>query len=99
MQLQQGDVTLTKIPDWVTGGVTHDRTLVVGEATGHHHTLEDTPGLEVRAVKGVLYARIVEPTQLVHQEHRALTVPPGIWKVGRVREYDHFAEDARPVVD
>jgi hypothetical protein len=36
---------------------------------------------------------------LTHEEHKPLTVPTGVYKVGRVREYDYFAEMERRVVD
>ena len=37
--------------------------------------------------------------QVVHEEHGTIDLPIGAWEVGRVREYDHFAEDARVVRD
>jgi hypothetical protein len=38
-------------------------------------------------------------TEVVHEEHRAFSVPPGTYRIGAVREYDHFAEEARSVLD
>lgn len=36
---------------------------------------------------------------LRHEEHNAQTIPPGEYVVRGVREYDHFAEEARRVID
>lgn len=36
---------------------------------------------------------------LRHEEHNAHTIPPGDYVVRGVREYDHFAEEARRVID
>ena len=55
--------------------------------------------------------RMLEPTSYkiiaeCRQRHGAgnlpaygLEVPPGDYVVGTVREYDHFVEEAKPVVD
>lgn len=37
--------------------------------------------------------------QLRHEEHGVITLPPGEYLVRGVREYDHFAEEARRVID
>lgn len=36
---------------------------------------------------------------LRHEEHRAHILPPGEYIVRGVREYDHFSEEARRVID
>lgn len=96
---QQGDVLLiaTAIP---AAGKPAGRILAHGEVTGHCHQLtEASDGLLVE-VDGVLYLRVgAGGAEIVHEEHRPITVPPGEYRVGRVQEYDHFAEEARRVVD
>lgn len=103
-QQQQGDVTVEYIRLMPIGGrvvTPRERGFVIaeGEATGHAHVLAVTEGLELRDVDGVIYARILEPTALVHEEHRTQVLAPGIVRFGRVSEYDHFAEEARQVED
>lgn len=103
-QRQQGDVTFVKVDRMPSGGRTVQpgpRGYVVaeGEATGHAHVLATEAVLEMREVNGVLYARISDPTALVHDEHHANPSEPGVYAFGRVREYDHFTEEARQVVD
>jgi hypothetical protein len=48
---------------------------------------------------GALYMRAPTGTTVVHEEHRVLEIPPGDYLIGIVREYDHFAEEARHVID
>jgi hypothetical protein len=103
--MQQGDVLIEYVARMPAGGRVVPATargyvVAEGEAKGHAHVLAATADeLEVREVNGVLYARIRRPVVLAHEEHRAMTLPPGVVWFWRVREYDHFAEEARQVVD
>ena len=99
---QQGDVllfTTNKIPLGVTGR--SDGILAHGELTGHAHRLANaSDGLLYEAEDGTLYLRVgAGGASITHEEHAPLTLPPGTYKIGRVREYDHFAEEARRVRD
>ena len=100
-QFQQGDVLLlsASIPPEVTPKP--DGILARGEVTGHAHRLaEATDGLLYEAEDGTLYLRVgAKGATITHEEHRPITVPPGDYRVGRVQEYDHFAEEARRVRD
>jgi hypothetical protein len=40
-----------------------------------------------------------KPFTIVHEEHKPVTIPAGKYKVKRVQEYDHFAEEAKNVAD
>lgn len=77
--------------------------LALGEVTGHKHEVigED---LEVYEAKdGTLYTVAPHGGTVQHEEHHPQTLeptPPGHgWKSWITREYDHFAEEARPVAD
>lgn len=104
-QIQQGDVLLQQVKQIPTGTKartpgTRGHVLAEGEATGHAHVIDATEGLELReAPDGTLYARITSAVELRHEEHQTVTVPPGVYKVGKVQEFDHFAEEARDVLD
>jgi hypothetical protein len=50
-------------------------------------------------VTGTRYLKVGEPTEIVHEEHKTVTLPPGEYRIGIVQEYDHFKEEARRVVD
>lgn len=94
---QQGDVILVKGD--IKGKRLNHLTLAFGEHTGHHHTI--TKGdAELYEDNGTLYLRVLsDKASLTHQEHQTLTIPKGDFIVKRVREYDHFAEEARRVQD
>jgi len=72
--------------------------LAYGEATGHCHEVSGDATLYADA-KGDLYLRANAPVEVLHQEHRAQTLKPGSYRIRRVREYDHFEEEARAVQD
>lgn len=103
---QQGDVLIktTKIPKGLEK--VEDPVLQHGEATGHAHRLQmfkhDTGTGSWTVYKdkeGIRFLKVETPTDLTHEEHNTITIPPGEYKIGIVQEYDHFAEEARNVVD
>ena len=103
-QIQQGDVTLERvesIPSKAKPKAATKRGYVLaeGEHTGHAHCIEKTSKAEFYEVDGVLYVKAKEPVELTHEEHKTITVPKGNWKIGIVREFDHFAQMERQVKD
>lgn len=72
--------------------------LAEGEATGHYHAAT-AADVKIWEFEGGLILEAPSGTQVTHQEHAVVLVPPGIWDRSIVREYDHFAEEARDVVD
>jgi hypothetical protein len=40
-----------------------------------------------------------DKVELRHEEHKTINLPPGEYKIGIVKEYDHFKEEAREVID
>lgn len=72
--------------------------LAEGEVTGHCHKL--TKEVDVwEDDDGMGEFTIDEPTELVHEEHGTITIPVKKWRTDKVREYDHFAEEAKKVRD
>ena len=99
MFVQQGDVIFTRIervPDKAMTRIA-SRVLVEGEHTGHSHVLSGEASVLTDGY--TLYVIVGDPVEVVHPEHGIVTLDPGIWQVGRVQEYDHFAEEARDVQD
>mgnify|MGYP001567159245 CR=1 FL=1 len=97
---QQGDVLMRQV-----NGIPENATrkegraiLAFGEATGHcHEALGD--GVEMYEKDGVLYLTAPHGATVTHQEHHTQTLDPGTYQIGIVKEYDHFAEEARNVRD
>lgn len=76
--------------------------LAHGEVTGHAHrvhghgvALYETEDDEVLVLE---VPNDAEAT-VSHEEHHTQPIPPGVYERRIVREYDHFAEEARQVRD
>ena len=72
--------------------------LAYGEATGHHHSIAEK-GATLWQLKGDLYLEVTEPVTISHDEHKPLPIPEGVYKIGRVKEYDYVQEMERKVID
>ena len=102
MKIQQGDVIIKKCSKIPASAKRVKRSirgfvLAEGEATGHAHVIIDN--VEVYEADGVLYLKNSEQVSVRHEEHKPVTLSPGIWKVEIVKEYDPFKEEARKVMD
>ena len=94
---RQGDVLLDRVDDLPAGtratSLPPDQGRVVlayGEATGHYHSVphDDAELLEVTTADRVdRYLRIRSATQLTHQEHAAIELEPGLYRVQIQSEY------------
>lgn len=97
---QQGDVLIqaAALPAGHRQAV--GRVLASGEVTGHAHRLTETSDGLLVEINGQLYLSVgVGGAAIVHEEHLPIMLPPGDYKIDRVQEYDHFAEEARSVRD
>ena len=86
-------------------------TVAHGEATGHTHSFrmsQQTPGVAITAYGGTRtrvgdvpeFIKITgNPAVIKHEEHNALTIPTGHYRVSIVREFDHIAGTTRYVMD
>ena len=108
--MHQGDVLFIKVaemPNLNTAKkltATKGKGIIIqhGEALGHYHRVEQENTMtayeigEKDSVKEM--ALLVEqPTQVVHEEHRALTLEPGFWIARTQRE--NFQGTVRAVLD
>lgn len=93
---RQGDVLLVPVAAMPEGRriASEGGRLVLarGEATGHHHSVAEDHGELVDAAEGV-FLRIMTAAPLEHQEHGAITLEPGVYRVLRQREYAPGAVD------
>jgi hypothetical protein len=103
---QQGDVLVESVDEIPSGlksvGLDSDGAAVFarGETTGHRHAIYDAKGIEMfDAGNGMFFVRVSKTSELKHEEHKTITLEPGIYKVRGVQEYDHFSEEAKRVQD
>jgi len=80
--------------------------LADGEVTGHAHAIVADNRLSVYESEASewdnsnkLFMDVKEKVEIVHEEHHKQVIEPGIYEIGIVQEYDHFAEEARAVAD
>jgi len=98
---QQGDVNLRKldtVPSLDGAKITRKRLVLAHGESGHSHVIEDDEA-ELIEIGERMLLRLTKPATVVHEEHRAITLSPGVWEVGRVREWDYLQQMARNVID
>lgn len=106
-QGQQGDVLImrvTKLPVGAKRLAVDKRGVVLaeGEHTGHHHRAANCEGLALMEAPGgtrFVVNETNQPVTITHEEHKPVTVEPGIWQIGQVQEKDWFADMVRTVRD
>lgn len=98
---RHGDLLIKRIES-LPEGLTklNTKILAEGEATGHHHRLTSQTAQVFRDdANQRRYLSIEEPTQLVHEEHKPITIEEGTYVVIQEREFDPFADYIRRVTD
>lgn len=105
-QLQQGDVILKRVSQLPSGVslVKSDKRGIVlaeGEVTGHFHGIKSKRGLKLHRIDDLLFLENATkaPVIVTHQEHNPISIEPGIWQIGQVREFDYLTQMERKVID
>ncbi|MHC5723585.1 MAG: hypothetical protein ACYTXY_05395 [Nostoc sp.] len=63
-------------------------TLAHGEITGHSHRIEQSNAVQLWVHGNDLFLEVKEASAtLVHEEHRAIELPQGLYRVWKQREY------------
>lgn len=105
MQKQQGDVIFTKLNAMPAGEhkrIEQDKRGVVfaeGEVTGHYHAIRHETDAELIRIGERMLLKLEKGATVEHEEHEPITLEPGIWEVGQVREWDYLQQMERKVVD
>jgi hypothetical protein len=97
--IRHGDVLL-RAKDKIPEGAKKLGTKIVaeGEATGHNHKFQGQVSIyETEQGQKFVYAK--EELQLVHQEHKMVQVPAGIYEVIQEQEFDPFQSEIQKVRD
>lgn len=98
---QQGDIIgrrLTKMPAGESTSLARSKMVVAHGESGHSHVIEDEDS-ELIQIGEMMILKLKNQATLVHEEHQAITLEPGIWEIGRVQEYDWFQKMQRAVMD
>ena len=98
--IRQGDVLLVAVEAIPDDAVEQPRdesrrvVLAHGEGTGHAHALHGPGVTMLYAANQEVFLRVLEPSNLVHEEHDRIAIPPGLYRVVRQREW---ADEDEPV--
>lgn len=92
-QIRQGDVLIIPVKEIPkdTAPIKGDgkiTTVMLGEATGHHHSFYEPVEFTEQQRTGRRFLRLVEPAALRHQEHDPIELPPGKYEVLRQNEFE-----------
>lgn len=86
---RQGDVLIRRIGHLPIGAqAISGTTLAHGEVTGHSHRFQQASAVQLWEAGNQLFLE-VKPSSalLVHEEHRAIDIPQGLYRVWKQREY------------
>jgi len=102
MQYRHGDVWIEAVAEIPRNAVkvepgARGYVLAEGEVTGHAHTIEATPEIEMYERNGVLYLKVATEAPLTHQEHKVGVIPKGTFCV--TPQYNYNAGMVRRVID
>lgn len=104
---------ITAVPEGFELQKEATRVLQEGETTGHKHQFLDVKNVDIFAARDGLalsggatihmgIGKVIvlrQPSPLTHEEHKAITLPPGIYEMDLVREYDYDKEETARVLD
>ena len=99
---RHGDVLLKRIESLPNRGLTKVNTKILaeGEVTGHHHRLLSQTAQVFRDdASQQKYLLLEEPAQLVHEEHKPITIEEGTYLVIQEREFDPLTGITRIVAE
>lgn len=89
---------LDKLPEGEIKSIERNRLVLAHGESGHSHVIEDDDAELIRVGERMLL-KLERAATVVHEEHKPITLAPGIWEIGRVREYDYFQDMERQVID
>ena len=84
------------------------KVIAKGEVTGHAHRISEGAATIVEERRtwgtvsqptGTRYLRVHETATVAHEEHKPVTLLPGLYEIMQAREYDYVREVTRRVVD
>jgi hypothetical protein len=99
MYAQAGDLLLKAAPIPDTAIPMNGLTLLGGSSGSNAHRF--APGSHAKLLKdgGTIYAFVEADSQLIHEEHKPITIPAGTYIMDIVREHDYETDEMKRVVD
>jgi len=97
--IRQGDVGLIRIDNLPNEIFEKDKVLALGEVTGHSHRFENNQVQVFADSQGQQFVDVKKKSKLIHEEHKHLDIPKGVYKVVIQREYDILSDNIRQVLD
>lgn len=91
-----GDVIYTEI-DKLPNGLIKLEGNLIHKGEQHHHVIKGD--FELYGNKQTEYIIANSDCELLHDEHDTVSLPKGIWHKTIQKEYDHFEEESREVID
>lgn len=95
---QQGDCLIK--PTHKVLGRRNDRRniLIEGEHTGHAHRVTEGE-FEIYTLSNRIILNCITQCLVTHEEHKAISLAPGVYEIDQVLEYDHLRGEVRAVND
>ena len=86
---RQGDIFIAKATEIPRGAEPRPGcVLAEGEVTGHSHRVDERGAARLYAHSASLFLEVLaDRARVVHDEHGPITLPRGIYRVWRQREY------------
>lgn len=104
MYIRQGDILFEKIDEIDSNKQVLDtKTVALGEVTGHSHSFsKQSQVLLSKKVDEDVPTQLVvldESAQLTHQEHLAINIPQGVYRIRREQSYNPFLKNIQRSAD
>lgn len=86
---RHGDVLIRRISNLPAGAQPNSgATLARGEVTGHSHRIREANAVQLWNSGDTLFLEVKAPSAtLIHEEHKAIELPQGLYRVWKQREY------------
>lgn len=94
-----GDVHVIESEIPVDAVETDETVLEYGEVTGHAHRMNGDGFKILKTPDNRKFLRVIQPSDLSHEEHHTRTIQPGDYEIRRTRETDHMTGVTRVVAD
>ena len=95
MYLQTGDVLLKQVKTIPTDAI-QILTDLLWKGESHHHRLQGQFKI-FKQNESIFVAS--NGAEMIHEEHKTVALPEGLYVLDVVREFDHLLEESRRVID